>query len=101
LYDAVFFGMRYYIAKDQGGASLAGHPNLWDATSLFQVLRQANVFEDPLALNRFNLTVERALWHGPSSLEVGVILSESEQLLAKLGVLPSNQFNLRGAAVAQ
>ena len=101
LYDAVFFGMRYYVAKDQQCASLARNADLWDAISLFQVLSRANVFDDPLTFNRFNLVVERALWQGPSSFDVNTVIAESEKMLTKLGVLSLPRSRLSGSSVLQ
>jgi hypothetical protein len=90
LYDALLFGMRYYIAKHESCASFLKNTDLWDANSLFHALTRAGVFEDPLTFNRFSLIVERALWQGSFSSDANAILTEVEKLLTKLGVMPES-----------
>ena len=90
LYDAVLFGMRYYVARHQGCALYVKNIDLWDAASLFQALTRAGVFDDPLKFNRFTLLVERALWQPSSSFDVESTLAEAERMLAKLGVISLN-----------
>lgn len=89
LYDSVLFGMHYHLAK----RSVSSHNNieLWDATSMFQALTHIGLFEDSLMFNRFNLLVERALWHGFFSPDTELILEEAEDLLMTLGVIPSKK----------
>jgi hypothetical protein len=96
LYDAVIFGMRYYIAKHKSCSSFIQNTDLWDAASLFHALVRAGVFDDPLTLNRFSLMVERALWQESVSLDVGATLAEVEKMLLKLGVIPSGETSLPG-----
>ena len=91
LYDAILFGMRYYVAKHKSCESLVADTDPWDATALFHVLARAGVFEDPLALNRFCLIVERALWQESFSIDVDSALAEVELLLRKLGVIPFSE----------
>ena len=88
MYDAVLFGMRYYIAKHKSCAEFVSTSHPWDAASLFHALARAGVFEDPLTLNRLSLIVERALWQGSLSFDATSTLMEVETMLTKLGVLP-------------
>jgi hypothetical protein len=94
LYDSVFFGMRYYLARHKRCASMAKNTDLWDAADLFQVLARAGVFDDPLLFNRFSLIVERVLWQESFSFDTGAILVEVEEILMKLGVMPFAENNL-------
>jgi hypothetical protein len=89
LYDAVLFGMRYYITRHKRCASFMKNIDLWDATGLFYGLARAGVFDDLQAFNRFSLLVERALWQKACSFDTEFILTEVEQMLMKLGVIPS------------
>ena len=91
LYDAVLFGMRYYIAKHKRCASFVENMDLWDAMSLFHALTRAGVFDDPLTFNRFNLIVERTLWQGSSSFDTNATLAEVERMLTRLGVMPFDE----------
>ena len=100
LYDAVLFGMRYYIAKHKGYKALAKSTDPWDAPSLFHALTRAGVFEDPLTLNRFSLLVERALWQDSFSFDANSTLAEVESLLAKLGVIPFGGSGLPGESAS-
>lgn len=88
LYDAVFFGMRDYIAKHEDCAPFVADADPWDAAALYHALARAGVFDDPLTFNRFSLIVERSLWHGSFSFDADSTLAEVETMLAKLGVLP-------------
>lgn len=88
LYDAVLFGMRYYIARHKSCESLMKNTDPWDAPGLFHVLARAGVFEDPLTLNRFSLMVERALWQESYSFDPDSAMAEVRQILIKLGVIP-------------
>lgn len=88
LYDAVLFGMRYYIARHKSCEPLVERTDLWDAPGLFHALACAGVFEDPLTLNRFSLMVERALWQESYSFDPDSALAEVRQILIKLGVIP-------------
>ena len=90
LYDSIFCGLRYYIASHKGCASFVKDTDVWDAPGLFHALARAGVFEDPLALNRFSLVVERALWQRSISLDASATLQEAEQILTKLGVISSD-----------
>ena len=96
LYDAVLFGMRYYIALHQGPESLAESADPWDASALFHALAHAGIFDDPLTLNRFSLMVERALWQESFSLDVDSTLEQVEEMLLKLGVMPFYESSLPG-----
>jgi hypothetical protein len=91
LYDAILCGLRFYIAKHKLCASFVENTNLWDGPGLFHGLARAGVFDDPLAMNRFSLIVERTLWQGSFSSNADVILAEVEKLLTKLGVMPFNE----------
>lgn len=84
LYDAVLFGMHYYIVSQEGGTDV----DLGDATKLFHKLTCGGVFQDPQTFNRLSLMVERALWQGPASSDVHFILVIVEDILATLGVMP-------------
>lgn len=88
LYDAVIFGMHYYIVKHKRYASFVENTDFWDATNLFQALTRAGVFEDPLLFNRFSLIAERVLWEESYSFDVTAVLAEVENMLARLGVMP-------------
>ena len=96
LYDAVLFGMRYYIAKHKRCESFVQSTDPWDASALFHALSRAGLFEDPLTLNRFSLMVERALWQEAYSLDVDSTLAEVETMLLKLGVMPLGESSLPG-----
>src|SRR5687768_18157777 len=88
LYDAVLFGMRYYIARHKHCQSLVETTDPWDATGLFHALARAGVFEDPLLFHRFSLIVERALWQESHFVDAASTLAEAEKMLVKLGVIP-------------
>jgi hypothetical protein len=94
LYDAVLFGMRYYIARHKRCESLVENTDPWDAPGLFHALARAGVFEDPLTLNRFSLMVERALWQESYSIDTDSMLGEVEKMLLKLGVIPFRESSL-------
>ena len=96
LYDAVLFGMRYYIARHKRCHSLVETTDLWDASALFDALARAGIFEDPLALNCFSLMVERALWQESYALDVDSTLAEVEKMLSKLGVVSPDESSLPG-----
>lgn len=96
LYDAVLFGMRYYIATHKRCEPLVKDTDPWDAAGLFHALARAGIFEDPLTFNRFSLMVERALWQESFSLDVDSTLAEVEKMLLKLGVIPLRGTALRG-----
>jgi hypothetical protein len=87
-YNSVFFGMRYYIVKHKQCEVFVKDHDLWDATSLFQALTRAGVFDDPLQFNRLSLAVERAIWQASFSFDSNAMLQEVEGILTKLGVLP-------------
>jgi hypothetical protein len=91
LYDAVLFGMRYYIARHKRCASFVEGSDPWDAAALYQALVRAGVFDDPLTFNRFSLMVERALWQGSVSFAEDFTLAEVETMLRKLGVMPIDE----------
>jgi len=91
LYDAVLFGMRYYIARHKRCESFLGNTDPWDAPSLFNALVRAGVFQDPLTLNRFSLLVERALWQESFSFDPDSMMEEVEKILMKLGVISFNR----------
>lgn len=99
LYDAVLFGMRYYIASHKRCNSFVENTDPWDASALFHALARAGLFEDPLTLNRFSLMVERALWQESYALDVDSTLVEVEKMLAKLGVVPLGESSLPGESV--
>jgi hypothetical protein len=88
LYDAVLFGMRYYIARHKSCNSLGESIDPWDASALFHVLARAGVFENSLTFNHFSLMIERALWQESFSFDVDTVVVEVETMLKKLGVLP-------------
>lgn len=96
LYDAVLFGMRYYIARHKSCHSLLESTDPWDAAGLFHVLARAGVFEDPLTFNHFNLTIERALWQESFSFDVDSVLTQVETMLKTLGVIPFHESALPG-----
>ena len=90
LYDSILLGMYDYIAKHKRCASFIASTNLWDGVALYHALARAGVFEDLLTFNRFSLTVERGLWQGSLSFEADAALADAEMMLARLGVMPSN-----------
>jgi hypothetical protein len=98
LYDAVLFGMRYYIARHENCSPLVENTDPWDAPGLFHALARAGVFEDPLTLNRFSLMVERALWQESYSIDANSMLAEVEKMLLKLGVIPFPESSLPGGS---
>jgi hypothetical protein len=91
LYDAVLFGIQYYMARHKGCASFVKDTEFWDAASLFHALSRAGVFDDPHAFNRFSLMVERALWQGSSAFDADSTLADVETILKKLGIVPFNE----------
>lgn len=90
LYDALLFGMHYYIAGfgHCERINISSH-DLWDHSTLYYKLAKAGVFDDPHAFNCLSLTVERALWQESFSFDVDSTLIEVERMLTKLGVIPS------------
>jgi|RhiMetdeSRZDD1v2_1073273.scaffolds.fasta_scaffold736246_2 hypothetical protein len=96
LYDAVLFGMRYYITRHQDCDAWVENTDPWDASALFHALARAGVFEDPLTLHRFSLLVERALWQEALALDVDSTLADVEKMLSKLGVVASGESSLPG-----
>ena len=88
LYDAVLFGMRYYITRHKRCQSLVETTDPWDATGLFYALARAGVFENPLLFHRFSLIVERTLWQESHFVDAVSMLAEVEKMLVKLGVIP-------------
>jgi len=88
LYDALLFGMHYFIARaEHRNTNLyASNDQLWDYGILYQKLVKAGIFDDPYAFNRLSLIVERALWQGSLSFDTEVILNEIEKMLTQLGV---------------
>ena len=91
LYDAVWFGMLYYVAKHRSCTSYMENAELWDATSVFHALTRAGVFDDQHAFNRLSLLIERALWQQPAAFDRDAVIAEVEKLLAKLGVTTPNK----------
>lgn len=90
LYDALLFGMRYYIAGSGRCERISiSNNDLWDHSTLYYKLAKAGVFDDPYAFNRLSLIVERALWQESFSFDVDSTLIEVEKMLTKLGVIPS------------
>lgn len=94
LYDAVLFGMRYYVARHERCAPFVEHIDLWDAASLFQALARAGVFDNPLTFNHFSLMVERALWQESFVFDTDAAFAEAEAMLMKLGVVPAREISL-------
>jgi hypothetical protein len=94
LYDAVWFGMLYYIARHQACASYMENTELWDATTMFHGLTRAGVFEDEHAFNRLSLLVERALWQPTAALDTHAVIVQVEDMLAKLGVIAFHDASL-------
>ncbi len=99
LYDAVLFGMRYYIARHKRCEYLVENTDPWDAPGLFHALARAGIFEDPLIFNRFSLIVERALWQESFSFDADATLAEVETILKKLGVMPFDESALPSEAL--
>lgn len=102
LYDALLFGMRYYIARQERceKIDIAENADLWDAVALFHTLARAGIFDDPYAFNHLSLTVERAVWEESFSFDADSTLAEVEQMLTKLGVMPFNESTLPGESLA-
>ena len=98
LYDAVLFGMRYYVARHRECEALVEDTEPWDGPELFHALSRAGVFEDPLAFNRLSLMVERALWQESIAFDIEPAVAEVETMLLKLGVIPSLDASLPGAS---
>ena len=93
LYDALLFGMHYYLARQERceKIDLAENTDLWDAVALFHTLARTGIFDDPYAFDRFSLIVERALWQESFSFDADATLAEVERMLTKLGVIPFNE----------
>jgi hypothetical protein len=102
LYDALLFGMRYYIARQERceRINIVENIDLWDAVAMFHVLSRAGIFDDPHAFDRLSLIVERALWQESFSFDADAACSEVEKMLTKLGVMPFNESALPGEALA-
>jgi hypothetical protein len=98
LYDAVWFGMLYYVARHKGCAPYMENAELWDITSVFHALTRAGVFEDRHAINRLSLQLERALWQQPAAFDAHTVVTEVEGLLAQLGVISLTSFSRRDGA---
>lgn len=96
LYDAVWFGMLYHVARHEACASYMENAELWDASSVFYALTRAGVFEDQHAFNRLSLLVERAVWRQQAAFDTHAVILEVEQMLAKLGVIPFHDASLPG-----
>ena len=96
LYDALLFGMRYYIAGHERCASLVENADLWDAVAMYHVLARAGIFDDAYAFDRLSLIVERALWQESFSFDADTTLADVEKMLTKLGVMPFNEATLPG-----
>jgi hypothetical protein len=93
LFDAILFGMHYYVARHKSCNSLMQNTDPWDAPGLFHVLSRAGVFEEPLTFNHLSLMIERALWQESFSFDVDTVLAEVEKMLLKLGVMPFSEQN--------
>src|SRR5215510_15454993 len=54
LYDALLFGMRYFVAKAEREDKILPtiHDELWDHANLYQELVKVGIFDDPYAFNR-------------------------------------------------
>ena len=92
LYDALLFGMHFYIAGSGRceGINISSN-DLWDYPALYYKLAKAGVFDDPYAFNCLSLIVERALWQESFSFDVDSTFIEIERMLTKLGVIPFNE----------
>lgn len=101
LYDAILFGMQYYIAEPtcRGNIDL-NHNDLWDHATLYHKLSKAGIFEDPNAFNHLSQIVERALWQRSFSFDANSVLTEVETMLSKLGVMPFNESMLQNESMA-
>ncbi|MEW6403654.1 MAG: hypothetical protein AB1649_17805 [Chloroflexota bacterium] len=93
LYDALLFGMRYFIARPHGSQSidLEHNEDLWDHAALYHALVKAGIFEDPHAFNHLSLIVEQALWQGTVYFDPHAILADVEEMLTRLGVAPFDE----------
>jgi hypothetical protein len=101
LYDAILFGMHYYIAEPscRGNIDL-NSDDLWDHAALYHKLTRAGIFDDPRAFNHLSQIVERALWQGALSFDVNSVLAEVERMLSKLRVIPFNESMLQSESLA-
>lgn len=101
LYEAILFGMHYYIAEPGGRGNIrVSDAELWDHAALYHKLAKAGLFEDLNALNHLSQIVERALWQGSLSLDVSYVITEIETMLSRLGVTPFNESILHGESLA-
>jgi hypothetical protein len=102
LYDALLFGMRYYIARQKRCEKIymVENADLWDAVAMFHILSRAGIFDDPYAIDRLSLIVERALWQESYSFDAHAARVEIENMLTKLGVMPFNESVLPSEALA-
>jgi hypothetical protein len=101
LYDAILFGMHYYIAEPACRASInLNSDDLWDHAALYHKLVMAGIFDDPNAFNHLSLIVERVLWQESYSFEANSVLAEVETMLSKLGVMPFNESILQSESIA-
>jgi hypothetical protein len=94
LYDALLFGMRYFIAEAdrcKRKIDIMSNDDLWDHAALYYRLAKAGIFDDLSAFNRLSLIVERALWEESFSFDADSTVAEVEKMLTKLGVMPFNE----------
>ena len=93
LYDALLFGMRYYIARQERceKINIVENADLWDAVAMFRILSHTGIFDDPYAFDRLSLIVERVLWQESFLFDSEATLAEVEKLLRELGVIPFNE----------
>lgn len=101
LYDAILFGMHYYIADPTCRRSLdINNDDLWDHAALYHKLTKAGLFDDLNAFNHLSQLVERALWQGSFSMDVNYVIREIETILSRLGILPFNESILNAESIA-
>ena len=101
LYEAILFGMQYYIAEPAGREKIdLSSADLWDHAVLYHKLVKTGLFDDLNALNHLSQIVERALWQGAFSLDVNYVIAEIETMLSKLGVTPFNESILQNDSLA-
>lgn len=101
LYDAILFGMHYYVAEPACRGSIdLNKTDLWDHAALYHKLVKAGIFDDPNAFNHLSQIVERALWQGSYSFDINSVLAEVEKMLSKLGVMPFNESILQSESIA-
>lgn len=101
LFDAILFGMHYYIAEPGGRGTIhVSDADLWDPAALYHKLAKAGLFDDLNTVNHLSQIVERTLWQGSVAGDINDVITEIETILSRLGVTPFNESILKSDSPA-